>query len=66
VDAITELRKTGYYVTHGDDSTYRDAGGHMWFSKELARNAARAIGGMYHDGSKTTVKEVVTGYVREI
>jgi hypothetical protein len=60
--AIIKLQKTGYYVLDANDGTCRDGEGHMWFSKPLARELARKVGGMYFDGSKTTIKEVVTGY----
>ena len=39
VKAITELRKTGYYVTVGDDH-YIDDNGCSYFSKEIARGLA--------------------------
>ena len=60
--AIVKLQKTGYYVTYDNgrfDETYTDDAGHMWFSKAIAREIARELGGMYYDGSKTTIKEVV-------
>lgn len=61
--AIVKLQKTGYYVTYGEfDQSYRDAEGHSWFSKELARQIAREQGGMYFDGNRTTIKEVVVAY----
>ena len=63
--AIIKLQKTGYYVTISDsryDQTYIDAEGHSWFSKALARQIAKDSGGMYYDGNRSTIKEVVVGY----
>lgn len=63
--AITRLQKTGYYLTTEDGGSYRDATGHTWFSKALARQLARQTGGMFYDGNHTTIKEVVHGYLPE-
>jgi len=60
--AIVKQQKTGYYVQDADGKGYQDAEGHGWFSKAVARDIARELGGMYYDGNKTTVKQVVTGY----
>lgn len=63
--AIVKLQKTGYYVTYasGDvDATYLDAEGHMWFSKAIARQHAMNVRGMYFNGNRSTVKEVVVAY----
>lgn len=59
---IIELRKTGYYVTEGNGRGFQDVTGHGWFSKQLAREYAAELGGMYYEGNRTTIKEVVTGY----
>lgn len=53
------LQKTGYYVTSPDGSMYRDGTGKIWFSKDIARQLAREIGGWYEQGSRITIKEVV-------
>lgn len=63
--AIISRQKTGYYVTDADGHGYQDAAGHGWFSKTVARDHARRLGGMYHNGNRTTIKEVVTGYTDE-
>jgi len=61
--AIVKQQKTGYYVTCGEfDATYRDDEGHMWFSKAIAREHAMKVRGMYYDGNRSTIKEVVIGY----
>lgn len=60
--ATIELRKTGYYVTYPDGSSFADATGHSWFTKRIALETACRIGGWYEKGNTTTTKEVVTGY----
>jgi hypothetical protein len=59
---IIKQQKTGYYVQDGDGRSYSDETGHGWFSKPVAREHARRLGGMYYDGNRTSIKEVVTGY----
>lgn len=54
----TKLQKTGYYVQDADGKGYQE-NGHGWFSKAIAREIARELGGMYYDGNRSTVKEVV-------
>lgn len=61
--AIISLQKTGYYVHYADGTSYHDEYGHGWFSKQVARDIARALSGMYFDGNRTSIKEVVIGYV---
>ena len=61
--AITRLQKTGYWVTAEDGGSYTDEAGHMWFSKPLARQIARDLRTWYEQGNRTTIKEVVTGYL---
>jgi len=61
--AITRLQKTGYWVTAEDGGSYTDEAGHMWFSKPLARQIARDLRTWYEQGNRTTVKEVVYGYL---
>ena len=63
--AIVKLQKTGYRVTDADGTTYHDEDGHGWFTKDVARDHARRLGGMYHDGDRYTLKEVVTGYMSD-
>jgi len=58
--AVTELRKTGWRVTVGDD-VHVDEAGHGYFSKEVARGLAVKLGGWY-EASTGGLKEVVTGY----
>jgi hypothetical protein len=60
---VTRQQKTGYYVTT-DDGMYADAQGHVWFSKDIARDLAHRLGGWYDQGNRTTIKVVVTGYDR--
>lgn len=60
--AIVKLQKTGYYVTDADGDPYTDPDGHSWFARDIARDIARRLGGWYEQGSRTTIKEVVTGF----
>ena len=60
--AITAQRVTAYYVTDADGNHWTDENGYGWFAKDIARAHARALGGMYYNGNKISVKEVVTGY----
>lgn len=62
IKAIISRQKAGYYVTWPDSSPYADATGHGWFSKRIALETARRIGGWYEQGNRTTIKDVVTGY----
>lgn len=61
---VIELRKSAWYVTDADGSIYSQDG-RSWFSKDIARGHAIELGGMYHQDSRNTVKEVVTGYRSE-
>jgi hypothetical protein len=65
MEAITTVRKAGWYVTHADGDVYTDLDGHMWFTKELARQHAIVLGGMYQPGPSGTIKTVVTGYTED-
>jgi hypothetical protein len=60
--ALTEQRKTGYYVTMKDSSLYSDEDGHTWFSKSIAAELARTVGAWHEVGNRNTVKNVVIGY----
>jgi hypothetical protein len=62
MQATTELRKAGWYVTSADGDIYSDDDGHMWFAKDIALTLARNLEGMYQPGPSSTVKTVVTGY----
>ena len=62
MQAIVKLQKTGYYITHADGSWFSDSFGHMWFSKKIASETARRIGGWYEQGQRGTIKEVVIRY----
>lgn len=59
MQAITELRKTGYYIPGFTDET-----GHSVFSKDVAVGHSRIEGVMYVQaaGWGRTTKEVVVGY----
>jgi hypothetical protein len=62
--AITELRKTGWYLVIGEDgNTYTDDQGNMWFSAEIAMAIARTLRVMPLRSSRGGLKDVVTGYV---
>jgi hypothetical protein len=63
--ATTELRKTGWYITDADGSTYTDANGRMWFTKAIALKLARNLGGMYYPHTSGGLKMVVTGYTED-
>jgi hypothetical protein len=61
---VIVARKTGYYITFGDSETYADPAGHRWFAKPVALAIARELpGGWFYEGSHSTIKQVVTGYL---
>jgi hypothetical protein len=60
--AVTELRKTGWYLIIDEDGThYTDDEGHMWFSKDIARDLGRQFRVMALSSSGG-LREVVTNY----
>ena len=42
---IITQQKTGWYVTDADGHMYTQDGNHLWYSKTIARDIARAHGG---------------------
>ena len=62
MQAVTELRKTGWYVATEDGSFYTDETGHIWFSKPVAFDIGRKLGMIPVSSSSGGLKQVVTGY----
>lgn len=61
--AITELRKTAWYLVIDEDGThYTDDEGHMYFSDQLARQVGRELHVMPIKAGGAGLKTVVTGY----
>jgi hypothetical protein len=62
VKAITELRKTGWYLTEDDGSFHLDDEGHIYFSKPIAMSIGRELGMIPVPSHAGGLKQVVTGY----
>jgi hypothetical protein len=58
--AVTVSQKTAYTVTDIDDGIYADAEGHIYFTKDIAREIARELRTMYAPANGRTIKMVVT------